>query len=207
MRRAISLGQRPGRGHGGQTIAEFALVVPFLVALFVVLMELVLAMVATVGVNRASQNGAHVAAASGNIAGADCLILRQITTDLGAPNDVANIREIRIERTALAGNLSYGQQRWLPSGPRDCQLPDGTTIQLPFVLTTSGYPESQRCTVLGGCPLLTPARSTVDNIGVRILYRHEWVTPLSGVMNLLWPGGAGGWTFEQRNIFRMEPTL
>ena len=41
-------------------------------------------------------------------------------------------------------------------------------------------------------------------------YHHDWITPLNGALDLLGnggPGGPGGWTFEQRNIFRIEPTL
>ena len=50
----------------------------------------------------------------------------------------------------------------------------------------------------------------MDNIGVQIRYRHDWVTPLQGAMGLIGTtssDGSGGWTFEQRNVFRMEPTL
>ena len=108
------------------------------------------------------------------------------------------------------GNLSYAQQTWGRYGETDCVRPDGTTVKVPYTLAIAGYPEAQRCTVLGGCPSLTPARSTVDNIGVIVKYTHDWVTPLNGALDLLAPGNGGsgtGWTFEQRNIFRIEPTL
>jgi hypothetical protein len=56
---------------------------------------------------------------------------------------------------------------------------------------------------------MTPARSTVDNIGVMIRYRYTWVTPLGTLLPFV--GGDGtegaGWTFQKRNIFRMEPNL
>ena len=111
---------------------------------------------------------------------------------------------------ALAGNVSYAQQTWTRAGSTDCQLADGSIVPVPYTLTVNGYPESQRCTVLSGCPMLTPARSTVDNIGVQIRYEHHWVTPLQGAMGLIGTtssDGSDGWTFEQRNVFRMEPTL
>jgi hypothetical protein len=82
---------------------------------------------------------------------------------------------------------------------------------VPYELDIAGYPEADRCTVLDGCPTL--GRSTVDNVGVIVRYTHDWVTPLNGALDLLTPGGAGsssnsgGWSFEQRNIFRIEPTL
>ena len=51
---------------------------------------------------------------------------------------------------------------------------------------------------------MVPARSTVDNIGVAIRYRHQWVTPLNAIYDFF-GGGNFGWEFTQRNIFRMEP--
>ena len=85
---------------------------------------------------------------------------------MGVPNSPNNISEVVIERTALAGNLSYAQQRWGRHGTTDCVMPDGTTVALPYTLDVANYPEAQRCSVLGGCPSLAPPRSTVDNIGV-----------------------------------------
>jgi hypothetical protein len=51
-----------------------------------------------------------------------------------------------------------------------------------------------------------PARSTVDNIGVSIRYRHLWATPLNAMLDVF-GGGDVGWWINQRNIFRMEPLL
>ena len=196
-------------GQAGQGLVEFTLVVPIIVVLLMALLELAVGLNASLAINRASQNGAHLAATAGNTGGADCLILRQIERDVSVPNDPSHILDVVIERTALAGNTSYAQQTWARSGQTDCTFPDGTTEELPYSLTVAGYPESQRCSVLAGCPSLIPPRSTVDNIGVRVRYRHDWITPLNGVLDLLTPGGggSGGWTFEQRNIFRIEPTL
>ena len=190
------------------------MVIPLVVVLFMGVLELALALQASLSINRASQNGAHVAATAGNIQGADCLILRGIERDVATPNQAANIIEVIVERTALAGNQSYAQQKWSRTGTTNCTLPDSSVVALPYTLAAAGatpaYPESQRCTVLGGCPHMTPARSTVDNIGVTVRYRHDWVTPLNGALDLIAGDGnatTGGWTFEQRNIFRVEPTL
>lgn len=188
------------------------MVIPFVVLLLMALLESALALNASLAVNRASQHGAHLAASAGDIAGSDCLVLSEIEQDMGTPNSPSNILDVIIERTALAGNTSFAQQTWSRSGSTDCALPDGTVVAVPYTLIANGYPESQRCTVLAGCPAMVPARSTVDNIGVGVRYRHDWVTPLNGALDLLVAGGgggsnSGGWTFQQRNIFRMEPTL
>ena len=69
---------------------------------------------------------------------------------------------------------------------------------------------SQRCTVLppNGCPTLTPARTTVDTIAVQITYVYPWHTPLRALMGMFGGSLSGsGFTFVQRNAFRMEPTL
>lgn len=200
-------------GQSGQGLVEFALVIPIVVVLVMGLLEVALAMNASLAVNRASQYGAHLAATAGNLLGADCLILESIDDDMGVPNNPAAISEVVIERTALAGDTSYAQQTWDRSGATDCVKPDGTTVSVPYTLTVNGYPESQRCSQLDGCPTMVPARSTVDNIGVTVRYRHAWVTPLNGALDLLVEGGSsgggtpGGWSFEQRNIFRIEPNL
>jgi hypothetical protein len=200
----------PRAGDPGQALVEFALVIPMLVVLFMALLEVALALNASLAVTRASQHGAHIAASAGNLDGADCLILSAIEDDLGVPNDAANISEVIIERTALVGDLSYAQQRWSRVGSTDCPMPNGSTLRVPYTLLVNGYPEAQRCTVLKGCPSLTPSRSTVDNIGVTVKYTHDWVTPLNGALDLVapdGPAGGSGWSFEQRNIFRIEPTL
>jgi hypothetical protein len=199
------------RREAGQSLVEFALVIPMVMLLVMAVLEFALGFNAFVGLNRASQNAAHLAAITGNQLGADCLILREIEEDIQPPNDAAEIRSVIVERTALAGNVSYQQQTYTKPGSWDCTLPDGTEITVPYAPTANagglpGYPEEQRCPVLDGCAALDPPRSTVDNVGVRVQYRHSWATPLSTIMDAL-PGGANGWTFTQRNIFRMEPSL
>lgn len=200
---------RDGRAcQGGQGLVEFALVIPLVLLLFMGILELALAFNAFIGLNRASQMGGHLAATMGNQAGADCQILSQIESDVLVPNDPGRIVEVIIERTPLAGNDAYPgeKQRWARSGSTACALADGSSVTVPYTLTLSGYPEAQRCPVLAGCPALSPPRSTVDNVGVSIRYRHPWATPLNSLFGFF-AGGDTGWTFTQRNIFRLEPTL
>jgi hypothetical protein len=193
----------------GQALVEFALLVPVLFVLIMGLLEFAVAFSATLGINRASQNAAHMASLTGNMQGADCLILRTIEQDVGAPNDPAQIQYVEIQRTALAGNVVYGQNTWTRAGSSSCELNDGTSITVPYTRTQNGYPVNQRCNVLAGCPSYSPPRSTVDNVGVMIRYRYDWITPLGTLLPFV--GGdrdaSRGWTFQKRNIFRMEPNL
>ena len=190
------------------------MVIPLLLVVFMGVLEFSLALNASLAVNRASQQGAHVAASAGNIAGADCLVLDAVEGALGTPNSVDHISEVLIERTAMAGNLAYAGQQWRRGGKTTCTYPDGTEVEVPYTRVVDAYPPNQRCTVLAGCPLMDPPRSTIDNIGVTVRYTHAWVTPLNGALDMVVPDGGGGgdgspsgWSFEQRNIFRMEPTL
>ena len=86
------------------------------------------------------------------------------------------------------------------AGSTNCTHPDGTVAAVPYTLVSAGYPEDQRCTVLGGCPTLTPPRSTVDNIGVTVRYRHDWVTPLERLPRPARAGWDRRWWRRQRRV-------
>jgi hypothetical protein len=90
-----------------------------------------------------------------------------------------------------------------------CNLTTGTTMTVPWTATSTGYPPSQRCNVVIGCTTLSPARSTVDTIGVTVRYTYTWKTPLGSLLRAV--GGSGSWgsgiTFNKRNVMRIEPVL
>lgn len=205
-------------GQQGQTLVEFALVIPLLMIMFMAVIEVALALNAVVGVNRASQQAAHLASILGDRAGADCMILRDIEEDVIVPNDRNKIQEVRVQRTALVGNQTFSYQRYTRNAggpPLECTLPNGDEIELPYQLSANvnpalgPYEETERCSILIGCPPegSQPQRSTVDNVGVEIRYRHLWATPLPAMFENVFGGGDVGWNITQRNIFRMEPTL
>ena len=150
MRRRAS--QTRPSDERGQGLVEFALLMPILMILFMGIIEVALMFNAYVGVNRASQSGAHTAATMGNQAGADCLILTEIESDVTVPNSAARINWVDIERTSLAGNKAYLKQRWTRTGvPFTCTLPDLTSTTVPYRLDVNTYPEDQRCPALAGC--------------------------------------------------------
>lgn len=193
----------------GQSLVEMALLLPLLLILFMGIIEFALAFNATLGINRASQDAALVASEAGNAPGADCLILNSIEGDVTAPNDKRKILEVQIQRTSPSAGSVYSYSAYSRSGSTTCTLSDGTTVTIPYSLTASGYPISQRCNVLSGCPGMTPARTSVDNIAVQIKYQYTWQTPLSGLLDIIDGHGPKGttYTFAKRNAFRMEPQL
>lgn len=193
----------------GQAIAEFALLVPILFVLIMGLIEFAVAFNAVLGIQRASQNGAHMASIAGNILGADCLILQQIEEDIQPPLNKARVQEVQIERSSMAGNVVYAVTAYTRTGSTSCDLNNNTTLTVPYTRTQNGYPVNQRCNVLSGCAAMSPARTTVDNVGVMIRYRYDWVTPLGDLLPFVGGSadGSRGWTFQKRNVFRMEPNL
>lgn len=193
---------RERRGQSGVALVEFAVVFPIFIAMTFAMIEFGFAFNAVLGINRASQNGALIAGQAGNDAGADCLILAQIDGQLHSPIDRSQIVDVRIIRTNTSGSGSLAANVYLRSGTKDCG-----DYSVPYSATSTGYPESQRCNILAGCPLLSPPRSTVDKVAVQITYRHTPVTPMRELLTLIAGDSSAGnsWVFQKRNVSRMEP--
>lgn len=195
----------------GQSLVEFALLVPLFILLLMGLIEFALAFNSMLNTNYASRGGGLIAAQAGNNAAADCLILNEIESMFNAPADERQISRVEIQRTNPSGSSVLATSAFSRSGSMSCTLIDGSTMRVPYSAISNGYPPSQRCSVLppNGCPTMTPARTTVDTIAVQITYTYPWHTPLRSVMNRLGgPATTGsGFAFVQRNVFRMEPTL
>jgi Flp pilus assembly protein TadG len=185
------------------TLVEFAIVLPIFVTLLFAMIEFGVAFNAELAINRASQSAALVAGQAGPDSDADCVILARIESQLQAPLDKNNVLQVKIFRASTTGNGVLASSTYARSGTKDCG-----TYSVPYSATSSGYPPSQRCNVLAGCPTLTPPRSTVDKIGVQITYRHVPVTPMRSLLSFLGGSGSGfDWTFTKQNESRMEPVL
>jgi Flp pilus assembly protein TadG len=185
------------------TLVEFAIVLPIFVTLLFAMIEFGVAFNAELAINRASQSAALVAGQAGPDSDADCVILARIESQLQAPLDKSNVLQVKIFRAATTGSGILASSTYVRSGSKDCG-----TYSEPYSATSSGYPPSQRCNVLAGCPTLTPPRSTVDKIGVQITYRHVPVTPMRNLLAFLGGSGTGfDWTFTKQNESRMEPVL
>jgi Flp pilus assembly protein TadG len=199
-----------GRRRAGQSLAEFALLLPLFMVLLMGLIEFAFAFNALLSTNYASRSAGLVAAEAGNSAAADCLVLNEVEKTIDAPADKPQISRVEILRTNASGSTVYASSVYTRSGSTSCTLAGGTTMTVPYSVVSAGYPPSQRCTVLppAGCPTLSPARTTVDTIAVQISYTYQWHTPLAALMPFVNGSlGGSGLSFVQRNAFRMEPTL
>jgi Flp pilus assembly protein TadG len=202
---ATAVESAPQGRQRGQALLEFAIVLPVLMLLITGIIEFALAFNSSLGINRASQNAALVAAEAGNLPGADCMILTRIEQDINPPIDRSEITGVEIQRTNPTGTTIYASNTYVRGGVTNCILADGTPIDVPYTATGIGYPVNQRCSVLSGCPTMTPARTAVDTIGVQISLQYHLRTPLSAVMGMFNGGMDGTLDFTMRNAFRMEP--
>jgi Flp pilus assembly protein TadG len=190
------------RHDRGQALVEFVLIFPIFLLLVIGLIEFGVAFGVQLNVNYASRDAALLAAEAGNGQGADCVILSNIEATIASPSSRTSITQVRVFWSDANGVERAGKVNvYVRSGSTSCTLQDGTVLTVPYSLSgTAGYPEADRCAILAGCP---GGHATVDQIGVTITYRHQWITPLPAMVTL----PTGGVTVTRSNAMRMEPIL
>lgn len=190
------------REQRGQTLVEFALVIPLFLLMVFALIEFAFVFSGMLSISFATRSAALLGAEAGNANGADCRMLQAVDAAVNAPASEDRIVSVVIYRADQNGNEMVGvSNTWTRGGSTVC--PDGSTV--PYVQQTNAYPEASRCNYLGGCGAGRPG---LDTIGVRVNYTHRWVTPL-GTFSGGGFGGQGGTGFNmsQSNSMRMEPVL
>lgn len=191
----------PGKqrqSNRGQALVEFSLIIPIFMTLIVAIAEFSFILTIKIGVTDTAQDAVQMAAEMGNNPDADFAILSRIETDLTGPADKTKIQSVEIFWTNNYGNVNLGEMRYTRTGLLHNKA---NTATVPYTADAGGaYPYSARCNVVSGvgCP---SGHSTVDWIGVKIIYQYSWVTPLPGLVGL--SGTAP--TFVQSSICRMEP--
>ena len=182
----------------GQALVEFALILPVFVLVLFSVVEFGFVMNASNTLNYVSRVGAMLAAEGGQTAGTDCIILSAIERELTSPATPTRVSRIDIYWSDANGaQLGSNANTYTRSGSTTCSFADGTSVTVPYTLSSPGYTEDERCDVLLGCG---GGHTTVDTIGVRITYTHQWVTAFG--RNI-----AGPITFQRSTAVRMEPTL
>lgn len=187
------------RDSAGQTLVEFALVLPVFMLLVVGLMEFALVENSRNTVNFAARDGSILAAEGGKIAGADCMVIQAIEADIISPARNIRIQSIDIFWSDVNGNvIGSNYQRYTQGGSTTCTYGDGSTVTVAYTLATNNYPEADRCDVLLGCG---SPHTTLDTIGVTVLYTHQWITSFPRIT------GSSTITLRGSSATRMEPTL
>ncbi len=183
------------RASRGQSLVEFALVIPIFLTMLIALVEFTFIFNAILATNYASRDAALLAAEAGSDLGGDCAILKAVEADIGAPANRSQIQSVEIFEATAAGAQTGSVTAYSRTGTYACTLPDGTAITLPYTRTANGYAMANRCSVLAGC-----SGTPLDHVGVRVTYRHTWRTPF---------GSSFGPFLDvvKSNSMRMEPVL
>jgi Flp pilus assembly protein TadG len=188
----------------GQSLVEFALVFPIFFVLLMGLIEFGLVFNALLSINFATRDASLIAAEAGNGAGADCVILKKIEDSIGSPSNKNQITQVLIYKANKNGNAQAGRiNTYTRGGSKTCTLPDATTLTVPYTPAAAGYPETQRCNVVNGCPTFPGSPVGVDTIGVKITYHYTWFTPMGSFIGL----GIADYYMDESNAMRMEPVL
>lgn len=186
------------RSEKGQAIIEFAMLMPVLLLLVVGLVEFSFVWNSRNSVLFASRDGSMLAAEGGNLDGTDCVVLARVESDIVSPASSIRVQQVAIYWSDRNGDqIGSNQNVYTRSGSTTCTYADGSTITVPYTLTTAGYLETDRCNVLAGCG---GSHTTVDTIGVRVTYQHFWLTSFARMTGT-------GITFTEASITRAEPQL
>ncbi len=193
--------RRGRKRQHGQSLVEFALVIPLFLLLFVALIEFAMVLNAVLSINFATREASLIGAEAGNAADADCVILSAVETAVGPPAAPEQITAVRIYQANRSGNMMPGRvNTYARTGETVCTYPDGSVVRVPYSrVGGAGYPETSRCNVLAGCGTST----SVDQIGVEVTYQYGWRTPMYSLLN--W--SSAGYTLTKSNAMRMEPVL
>ena len=192
---------RSNRRSRGQSLVEFALVIPIFLTLVVTIAEFAFLFTSFLSASFASRDGVQVAAEMGTGPGADIVTLQRIEQDLSAPVDRTKIQWVEIFWSDTAGNPIGGAvNHWQRGGSTSITLPSGTIVTVPYTQTSNGYKEADRCNIVSaaGCK---PGHTSIDTIGVKIVYDYHWITPFPSLV------GASpiGPQIVQSNMMRLEP--
>lgn len=199
---------RQRSGDRGQSMVEFALIFPIFILLLIGLIEFSVTLSVMLNVNYASRDSALLSAEVGDAAGADCLILQRLDRALGGgAAHHSGIQQVRIFWADASGNEIAANAYDEGGIGTTCTLADGSTATVRYTAAPGGlnYINTDRCTVLAGCPpdSLNRSHASLDTIGVKIIFHHEWLTPLPNLVQVP-PNGV---TFDRSNTMRMEPVL
>lgn len=189
------------RRSRGQSLVEFALVIPIFITLVVAIAEFAFLFATFLSASFTSRDAVQVAAEMGGNPCSDHVILQRIEGDITGPADKTKITGVDIFWSDSAGNVKAGAvNTWVRGGSSSCTLPSTTVITVPYHQTSNSYPLADRCNVISAADCAS-GHTTIDTIGVKITYQYTWITPLPGLI-----GGSGtGMQIVQSNMMRLEP--
>jgi Flp pilus assembly protein TadG len=207
----------PGRPKGGrqrgQSLVEFALVLPVFMLILVGMIEFGLLLTHDLTIEYATREGARAGAALSNGADTngcsgtnwttvDPLVIAAVERVLQSPGSqivISKVSQIVIYRAnATTGDNDQGAANVWTYSQGNGPIPQGSTDHLNFVDTA--YPGTdawQACTRVNALP-------APDSIGVTITYTYTFRTPLASLMGLF--GGSGSSLIvTDRTVMQLNP--
>jgi Flp pilus assembly protein TadG len=154
-------------GQGGQSLVEFALVMPIFMLLLMGLLEYGFLYNNILTVQYASRQGVSVAAEAGALDGADCYVLKAVEAALQSPTNRTSVQAVDVYESDTNGDVIPGRvNHYVRFGSLDCP-----GANQPYTLEgEEGYPQTLRGDSLSG---------GLDLIGVHIDYTYYGITPIA----------------------------
>ena len=210
---------RPSRGRagaeGGQSLVEFALIVPVFMLLLLGMLEFGLAFEHDQTLTYATREGARAGAIAGDgsttypcdsttKANFDAPIIaavERVLTSPGSPIDLTQVSSIKVYLAKPDGTSTGTENIWTPAagaGPSVDGMGNSLGKTLDFKQTTVGWP----CTVrsVGGSP------STVDALGVSISYKYQFQTSLGGIVKFMFGNTWSSLSMSDKTVMNLDPT-
>jgi hypothetical protein len=205
-------GQRDGQR--GQGLMEFALVLPVIMLIVVSVAEVGLAFGNLHTIGYGTREGARVGSALAlgessrcgadkDPSGVDAAVVSSVQRILKSPGsgvDISKVQEIRIFKATSSGAEDSGQVNvWTyigdQKGPEVDPGPGSAYIDFSAPAVVA-WPACSR--VNSG---VTP-----DSIGVTVVYRYDFVTPLASVLDAI-AGGDLSLTLSQTTVMSLNPSV
>jgi hypothetical protein len=198
-------GVRDRGGSRGQGLVEFSFIVPVILVMLLGMLEFGFAFDHTLNVSYASREGARLGAALGpgttavpcdTANGVDANIVaavQRVITSPGSPLVASKVQQIRIFKATTSGGETSGLVNVWTYVQGGGPTVDG--VVLDFKQQSAGWSACVRSS--GADP---------DSIGVGVVYRYDFVTPLAGILRVVGGGGAPNVTVSDRTIMALNPS-
>jgi Flp pilus assembly protein TadG len=202
----------PGRRRErGQSVVEFALIVPVITLILLGTLEFGLAFNNNLTLEYATREGSRTGSGLGNGGSTNCAggvdkylidaqtvaAVQRILKSPGSPVSLSDVTEIRLYHANASGQQIGSQAntwRYTPGAGPD--IDTGLAVErLDFSSNTTGWPV---CSRVDG--------PTADSIGVQVSYTYNFTTPLGALIRLLRGTSAGRLNLVDKTVMALNPT-
>ncbi len=202
-----SRGGRPTDGESGQSLVEFAFVVPVFMLLLLGMLEFGFAFEHDQTLAYATREGARVGASlgdgstnykCGSMTDQDfdapiIAAVERVLTSPGSPIDLASVSSISVYLAKTDGTPTAGKVNiWTPASSGTPSV-DGKALD--FKMTTTGWTGAVRN---NGAP--------ADSLGVSISYTYQFRTALGGILRFMFGQTWSSLAMSDKTVMNLNPT-